>query len=149
MFVYARENARAITNGVALGVVVLLTAYAAFTSQGASNRVVALSEQRVSEDACISSVLFSTVQALNQRTQFTTAQSIANADLQRSQADFIHVILDPAHTDAQASEALGHYADALHKFIRLVQKNTDKAAAFPYPEPQDFSTCLARARGGD
>jgi hypothetical protein len=146
MFVYARQNARAISNGVALALVVLCTAYAAFTSQAASNRVVHLAEQRGQEEACISSVLFTTVQALNQRTHFTVAQGRANAALQQSQADFIHVILDPAHTEAQARDSLAHYGDSLDTFLRLVRKSTDKAAAFPYPAPGDFSQCLANAR---
>lgn len=132
--------------GVALACVVVLTAYAAFTSQAASNRVLDLQSSRDAETSCISRVLFTTIQALNQRTQFTTAQALANSDLQRKQAAFISVVLRPEHTPQEGKAALQQYFRALQHFNRLIDKSVSQAIQNPYPEPTDFTNCLADAR---
>lgn len=137
---------RPTANGVALALVVIITAWAAFITQNANEQVASEQEVKQDEDLCTSRVVFTAIRALNERTQFNTVQAGANVALQQAQLNFIRIILNPEAPDDRGREALEEYFDALTEFTTLVNRTTDKAKAFPYPTPSEYTQCLAEAR---
>lgn len=139
-----RRTYTGVVNGIALGLVVIITAYAAFLSQLASNKVQESQNQRDEENRCTSTIIFSTVKALNERTEFSTAQAEANVRLQKSQLEFITTLVNP-QVQANYKEKLEGYFKALKAFNEVVAQNAGKAESFPYPVPEQYARCLANA----
>lgn len=143
----ARESRiRPTANGVALALVVIITAWAAFITQKGNAQLASEQEIKQDEDLCTSQVVFTAIRALNERTQFNTTQAAANVALQEAQLNFIRVILNPKSPEGQGRTALEQYFNALTEFTTLVGRTTDKARAFPYPTPREYTDCLAQAR---
>jgi hypothetical protein len=127
---------RDIINNIALFLVVLLTIWAAFTSQQTSN------SERATV-SCTEKFLAKTIIALNARTSFTLAQAKANAALQKAQLDFLgSYVQDPSSPPQQRRDALRTYVVKLTDFLTAVSKTSNAADQFPYPTDKEFSDCL-------
>lgn len=128
---------------IALFLVVALTAWAAFASQNASNRVTNSQKEQDKSVLCTQTFLASTISALNARTQNSQEQNEANSDLQKAQATFLGVFfITPPASTAQRSEALKTYFDALTRFTTSSATTGDNVAKNPYPTPTDFLNCI-------
>lgn len=144
-----------LASNVAAALVVLITAFAAFSSQVASNNaneaVAEVKHQtsiRNAETQCISTIVFATIQALNERTTYTIAQAEANVDLQRAQAELLSFFLNSApDTPEEAGRAaVARYFAALQKFTDLAAQTANKAEQYEYPTEEEFLDCLHEAR---
>jgi hypothetical protein len=132
---------------VAIVLVVLLTAFAAFKSQKASNDVTSTQDKVERVSTCNQLFLTDTIEALNERTQFTRELTAANSDLQKAQADFLNVAgKNPPPSDAEAEDAFDTYLEALNQFNRLSDKTVDKVGAFPFPSTEALVSCLSDAK---
>lgn len=130
-----REHGTVSFNTVALAIVVLLTAFAAFQSQAAVNKV-------DNAQDCTTSVVFGALISLNERTTFTVDQANANIKLQKAQADFLTVSADEESTEQERRTAFQGYFDALIAYNELAAKTAAKVQSYPFPDPQDYKDCL-------
>lgn len=138
---------------IALAVVVALSFYSAVNSQIASNKVVDGQEQRDEdqvvrdrENDCTSTVLFSTVDALDTRTQFSGAQAQANIALQQAQLDLLTAGDDGELTHDEQVAHVNAYVSALRVFLQIATTSAATNQSKPYPSPEDYAACLKRAR---
>lgn len=120
--------------------VVLLVAVSVFSTARTNSVLAETQRSDARSQACTEQFLGATVRALNERTQFTSAQSAANIELQEAQLRFLTVIARPG--DAGGEEALSEYLDALRKYSGLVAASRGKVEDFPYPESDDYNRCL-------
>lgn len=128
---------------IVLLLVVIMTVWAAFASQKASNEVEDAQDRISRITACNQEYLAKTIKALNERTTYTRQQVEANVKLQRAQATFIAVILeDPPASDSRRGEALRHYFKALTDFVSVNSKADAKAENYPYPTNDELSSCI-------
>lgn len=132
-----------IATGVALFLVVALTAYAAFLSQKSSNAVERTQDRQEQTIKCTQQYLAVTINALNVRTTSSAEQAKANVELQKA---FNVVVLAslhvPPYTKAQARVIVQHYADALQKFLTTSSTQSSNTTKFPYPTPTDLIKCI-------
>lgn len=136
-------------------IVVIITVFAAIQSQAASNHaqdaiaeVKVQTEVRNAETKCISTVVFATIQALNERTTYTIRQAQANVDLQRAQALLIDFFLTatPTTPEAEGRAAISRYFEALQIFTKLAAQTAGKAKQYEYPTEEEFLGCIHNAR---
>lgn len=136
---------------VALAVVVLLTAIAAFRSQAAVNRVHDAQDQQRAISVCVATTLADTIKTLNLRTEFTRNQATANVDLQRAQSQLLGVLLHrPPYPDPVQRHAFHKYFHALNDFVHAYGQSENTADKNPYPTVVQFDKCLEqeRSKGG-
>jgi hypothetical protein len=131
-----------VLRNLALLFVVAVTAWAAFSSAGASSKVAENQrEQKVVTD-CTKDYLTKTVKALNERTEFTVQQAAANVALQKAQADFFALLLrKPPESVAVRTDAAQTYLKTLQDFVAVSEKTRQKARQFPYPTDQQLNAC--------
>jgi hypothetical protein len=134
---------------ILLGVIVIITVFAAFQSQRVSNQIQNDQEVRLREASCTEDTLFKTVEALNNRTQFTTQQARSNVSLQRDQFRMLVIFLDDTFSQEDRDKAFRNYVEKLRVFIDVTSKQADSSEAFPYPTRLDYADCLSDARGSD
>lgn len=128
---------------VALALVVLLTAYAAFSAQQSANDSAANQQQIERVAVCTQATLSNTVNALNERTTYTVAQAEANIELQRSQTEFLAVVVtEPEPSDAIQRSALKAYFEKLSSFVELSTATVNKIENNPFPTTEELSDCL-------
>lgn len=127
---------------VGLFLVVVLTAWSAFSTQKANNRIQDTQNAVARITVCNQQYLEKTIAALNERTTYTAAQSQANVVLQSSQAQFLNQLLDRSKSSSQHLTALHDYVDALTFFVTISSKSANKVAENPYPTPEELQTCL-------
>lgn len=128
---------------IALLFVVVLTVYAAFSSQQASNDVQASQDRIARITFCNQQYLSKTIQALNERTTYTQDQARANVDLQRAQGRFIGILLkNPPVADREVKDALTNYFTALTTFVTVNSKADAKVDTYPYPTNDELQNCL-------
>lgn len=128
---------------IALLVVVLLTVWAAFASQRASNDVEETQDTIAAITVCNQQFLEGTLAAVNERTTYSSEQAQANIDLQESQAVFVDVLQeDPPPTSIRQQRAIRVYSDALDNYLDLQQKTAENIADNPYPTPEALQQCL-------
>lgn len=128
---------------IALLLVVVLTVWASFSSQKASNDIQDTQDQLLRVTTCTKTTLTKTVEALNQRTTYTQDQTEANVNLQRAQVEFLQTLFqEPPSTEKQRKDALRHYFDSLTKFVTVAGAARQKAAFYPYPTTDDLNNCL-------
>jgi hypothetical protein len=132
--------------GLGMVVVIVITVYAAFMSQVASNKVSDAQGIRDRENLCTTNVLFSTVEALNARTSLTVDQAKANAVLQKAQLRFIRILVDPNAEPGASIKELQEYFTALEKFVKIVDQAVNTYQDYPYPTEQSYTRCLNRAQ---
>lgn len=125
-----------LSKNIALLLVVILTAFAAFASQRASNNVRDNAE-------CTQEYLSETIKALNQRTKYTRTQARANVTLQKEQARFLNVLLGkPPPTQRESQVAFENYVNSLQSFINLSDKAAEQARTNPYPTNTELIECI-------
>lgn len=124
-------------------VVLVLTVYAAFVSQAASNDVRATQESQDQVTECNKVFLTRTIDALNERTTYTQAQAQANVELQRAQTRLLAVLLEePPPSDARSEVAFNEYFETLTNFVTVNSKYADKVETNPYPTTDEVEDCL-------
>lgn len=128
---------------IALIVVLAIVVLGAFSAQRASNQTDANQQEIAKVTACNQEFLAGTIEALNQRTTYTQQQAQLNVELQRSQAEFLGILLeDPPPTDDRVKASLRTYYMSLSQFVDINIKSQLKAAHNPYPTTVDFERCL-------
>lgn len=135
---------------VALALVVLMTALAAFWSQRASNEsaeAVQRMEERYAQESiilsCSREFIGKVAIALNERTTFTTEQTVKNVELQKNQARFLTVVLkQPPVSEEGRRNSLQAYFDALTDFVIVASKSTQKAENNAYPKKRELGECI-------
>lgn len=121
----------------------VIVVWGAFSAQKATNEVEATQNRLEQVTSCNEDTLTRTVEALNERTQYTAAQATRNVELQRAQYQFLAILLeDPPPSDARINQSLRVYIDALGEFVVVNTKATETQQKFPYPTPEDYQSCL-------
>lgn len=135
-------------NNVGVALAVLLTAWAAIQSQVASNKVTEVQASRDREQACTSQVVFSALEALDQRYRYASDQAESNVELQKAQADLLRNSFRPNTTEAESRAAFERYFESLTEFIRtntaIIEQG--EGTTSPYPTPSEYAECLTNAR---
>lgn len=130
-----------VTN-MALLLVVIITVYAAFSSQKASDTV-ADSQNRITVvSECNQEYLGKTVLALNVRGTYSSKSADANRVLQKAQLDYLENVLMPTKGKAELRRALETYVKALRVYTALTATGAKLLAETPFPEPLDLTNCL-------
>lgn len=130
---------------IAILLVVGLTAYASFVSQKASNEVADAQEQQEQVVACNQMVLAQALEALNERSTYTTGMATSNIELQQSQSDFFTILLHkPPYSEQKRTKAVQDYYSDLQTFLRIAHKNVKKVKNNPLPTIEDFQDCLSK-----
>ena len=128
---------------VGLFLVVLLTIFAAFSSQKASNDIKNNQDTISSFTYCNQQYLSKTIDALNERTEFSRQQASTNVELQKAQGEFLSVVLKkPPNSIEKREEALVEYFDALNKFVMFSAKNEAQVEVNQYPTNTELSDCI-------
>lgn len=143
---------------VALLVVVLLTAFAAFQSQRAANKSNdtsdTVSDQQTALGSlqaemkknldCTTGILFNAINALNERTTFSSGQADANIALVQAQFDLITKGQNPNLTEEEQNALFQTYVDQVEQFLTVAEQVKGQQQQFPYPTVEDLTTCLAK-----
>jgi len=131
-----------LVKSIALAIVVLLTAWAAFASASASSKVQDTQDAQKHDTECTQEYLVKTVKALNERTEYSVAATKANVDLQKAQADFFALLLrKPPESVAVRTDAAQTYLRTLTEFVKVSGQSATKAELFPYPTDRELATC--------
>ncbi len=138
---------------IGMAIVVVATVWAALQSTSAVRAVQAQQEAdqqqqniKNAEQRCTTNVLFDTIDALNQRTEFSGAQAQANIELQKAQLPLVRAIGDPTITDEEGARIVHNYLKALEKFLDLSSKQVSSVRQNPYPTIKGYQQCLADAQ---
>lgn len=127
----------------ALVTVVMITVWAAFASQKASNEVKDTQDQLARVSHCNYVVFGAFLAAVDDRNTTFKAALHSNVELQKSWYDFVkyQLHLPPYPEVAQRAKA-NKYADYLKSFLDLSEESEKKAAANPYPTKRELSNCV-------
>lgn len=129
---------------IALLIVVILTVWAAFASQTASNDVEKTQTQLTRVTLCNQHFLSRALSALSERSDFVKRQADANVSLQKAQGKFLSTLLrHPRPPQSERSDALRKYVDALVAFYKANAQTAAKAEQTPYPTDEELADCLA------
>lgn len=132
---------------IALLLVVIVTVWAAFSSQRASNELRYTQDRITRVTVCNQQFLQQTIRALNDRTSYTNAQVEANIELQREQARFLSVyFVDPPTTEEQRTAGLARYFQALTTYLSKSQNAAQHLKQKPYPKAKQLDRCLGSAK---
>lgn len=144
------ERGAANLTSVGMGVALLVVIFSLFSTLQTNSRVADTQDQIVTnadtrgrENVCTATILFATVDALNQRTTYTTDQVTSNIELQNKQLKFLSS-LDSGKP--LASDALDDYIKALSRYIKVTAQDRATAKENPYPTQQGYAVCLRKAR---
>jgi len=128
---------------LALVSVVALTAWAAFSSQSAVNSVKDTQSNINRVTMCSQQFLSRTIGALNERTEYTQSQILANVALQNAQSAFLSdQLVSPPPTEAQSRASLQRYFVAVNQFIKVNGEARKDLAQTPYPTNQALLSCV-------
>lgn len=128
---------------VALALVVLMTAAAAWNSGVSASRSQDALDQQKRTSTCTRSILSDLVVAVNERTTYAGEQLRTNIDLQRAQSEFLGTILaDPPASETARAAALRNYFNELTDFVQVNGKAASKAEENPYPKIAEYEACL-------
>lgn len=144
---------------VALVIVVLISLYAAFSSQAASHHTNNLAEytnQLVKDNIeqtneiqrtqdCTESTVNEALQIIAKRTRLNGKSSLANLNLQKAQAKFLGVSSTTSN-QAEVMKAFEGYVDALSHFVDVATKVSLKGQDYPYPKAEEYRHCLEKSR---
>ena len=132
-------------NWLVMALLVVMVGFAAISADRATDAVARQQDERDREQACTTAVLFDTVDALNARTQFSSAQASANIALQRAQSTLINSFINPP--PGQPSDvALRDYFDSLTTYLAAVTTTSNAQEENPYPTVESYTKCLQEAR---
>lgn len=152
------------TRHIAVGLAVLLCLYATVSTGITNNKLEdAISDIRASQEAdvqiqlklarvtvCTQEYLGKTITALNERTEFTQAQSDANVNLQKAQREFLETyLIRPPASPEVLDAALELYVSRLQAFVEVAQKNRMKVTDNSYPKPEELAVCLSTPTEGE
>lgn len=144
-------------------VVVLTTAFAAFSSQRASNESerLALNAVEIQKDildtqaqltavsACNTKFQARTIQALNLREAYTTHQIDANISLSEKEGDFLEDIVAAERNvlvrQLKIRQSGARYLRAIERFLRVSEFTRDKAISNRFPEDAELASCVEDA----
>jgi len=130
--------------GAMLIVVVLITVWAAFASQKASNEVKATQDQLARVTSCNKDYLSKTISTINARTRYSQRQAISNVQLQKSQARFIGLLLhDPPPDESTSRAAFLEYFNDLQAFLNTSTDTANVVEQNPYPTSAELDACIA------
>lgn len=128
---------------VVLLVVVILTAWGAFSSAKASNDAQDSQHQVAVVTTCNQEFLAKTIRALNIRTNSVQSRADANLELQKAQSEFFSLLLrKPPESEVVRSQAAEDYLNALKDFVRESGQAETTGTSFPYPTNEELSKCL-------
>lgn len=150
---------------IAIAVAILLCLYATFSTGATNNKLEnTVSQLKIQADAieagqeadkqtqlrlaritvCTQDYLSKTIEALNQRTEFSQAQADANVSLQKAQSAFLRVVLTrPPVSQAEVESALQLYVSNLQAFVEVASKNRNNTKSTAYPTREQLVTCLS------
>ena len=131
---FSREAA----SNVAMGLVMLLAAWAAFSSQKASNDMENTQERLARISVCNQNYLSRTITALNERTEYSQSQATANIRLQEAQAKFIGVVVRQPNDTQDQLKFLDSYFNALNRYITIASASRSKSMTYAYPTAEDL-----------
>jgi len=150
-----------LNKNVAVGVAVLVTCWAAFVSQKASNDVqnqqdVIQTQQSELDESqarlasltkCIQRVTSETVNTLNEVTKPSRIQALDNAELQKAQAKFLRIVIGPPPpTKESGRAALTRYYDRLNTYVKSSAKYKQTASNNPYPKKGAIQACMNQSK---
>lgn len=134
-----------ILRDVALLIALLITVWAAFASQKASNDVKDQQDRSDQVVICTSEYLARTIRVLNIRTTSVQDRADANLELQKAQAKFFQLLLKiPPLPEVDRRQAAEDYVKALEHFVEVSDHTKQTGVAIPYPTNAEFQTCLTR-----
>ena len=144
-------------NQIALVIVLLLTAFAAFQSQQASNKVKTTQDELEDTQValqqvttCNRTVLSQALSALNTRTSYTQAAAGSNLTLVKAQVTMFDVLLHrPPYSEMTRFEATEVYNRAAKTFIELGTESQNNALTTKYPTDEDLATCIVKSMEDD
>lgn len=132
-----------LATNIGLFLVVALTAWAAFSSQKASNAVTDQQDRQKHIADCTLSYQIKTLAALNARTTYAQEQGAANYDLQKSQSEFLLIFVQkPKATPAQGLKAFEKYLGSLTKYLEVARSNNQAVSDNPFPTVEELTNCL-------
>ena len=122
---------------VALVFVLILSVWASFASQRATNQLQAVTH-------CNKINIRDTIAALNGHTVFVESQAQANIALQKDQSEYLRaVVLDLNEYSIQEQKLiLRDYIEALTVFLDFSEINLAQMKKYPYPDLLDFNECI-------
>ena len=125
--------------------VVVITVWAAFASQRASNEVRDNQDQIARITECNQVFLSRTIQRLNERTEYSGEQARANVQLQTEQAKLLAALLvQPPPTAVEGRAALEEYYESgVRDFIEANDKALKIYKENPYPTEEELSDCFS------
>ena len=128
---------------IAVLLMVVLTAWAAFVSQKASNDVKHSQERIEQIVSCNRATTADVIESLNGRSTYSVNMAQANIDLQRAQSDFFTLLAHkPPYSEERRTRAFLAYLDSLTAFLELAEKNKGNLATNDFPTIDDFEDCL-------
>lgn len=128
---------------LAVLIVVILTVWAAFASQKASNDVKAQQDRIDQITVCNSEYLARTIRTLNLRTDAVQSRADANLELQKAQAKFFTLLLKiPPLPEPDRREAAENYVKALNDFVEISDQTKEQGESSPYPTNAELQDCL-------
>jgi len=133
-------------NNVALLMVVLLTTFAAVSSQKATNGFESTQDQLARTTSCDQQFLTKTISTLNERAEFTTNRAVANINLQKEQAQFLKVaVLEDVKTSTIRA-SLTSYLNSLNRYVEASSKYSTSRRANPYPTTSQLKDCIINSK---
>lgn len=126
-----------------LGVVVVVTFWAAWQSQLAVNRVHDTQHDQSRVVSCTQHVLETALNALNSRTERLKDPPTANLELQKAESDLLQILFHKPPLDSATQEAAEkQYLTALGNFIRSTEATLINTSLVKYPQADDLVDCI-------
>lgn len=129
---------------VALLTVVVLTIWAAFASQAASNDAEKNQKEIARVSYCNHIFLEKTIKALHARTDYSNTAIDSNVELQKAQEKFLRVAFREPSNPKVVNAAVQEYLDSLAVFIAASEAFINFEA---YPTNEEFLDCLTAKKG--
>lgn len=126
---------------IVLLIVVVMTVWASFASQRASNSVQSNQDRIENITVCNQVFLSNTIEALNERTAYAETQVNANIDLQDKQMRFFTTIYNNPSNDQVEIQAFRNYLQALTDFVRVSKDAKLTNKQHPFPTAEELSNC--------
>jgi dTDP-4-dehydrorhamnose 3,5-epimerase-like enzyme len=133
--------------------VVLLSAFASFKSQAASNDVVRTQESQAETQeqldrvlSCNQEILQKALDVLNQRSTFSQRAANTNLELQKAQKIMFDILFHiPPYSLAVREDAVKDYRAALRNFVDKANESKASAIVSSYPKAEELAACVRRA----
>lgn len=128
---------------MALFLVVLITVWAAFSSQKATQDAQDAQDQMQIVVDCNKTYITKILDAVHERTTYTSEQAKSNVRLQTAQALLWTLLLEqPPRSEIDRREAAQKYLDSLTSFVVISGKSAQKVDNNPFPTPDELDKCF-------